>query len=1509
MKKKFIALALCLLMLCNQVLPVAAAAADTATGNTDPAAAYYQSMSVKGAQHIYENWDYIPEAQQTDLLNWLETYNSAMYNELKALLGSTEPTESQPQETETQATEPEATTQPAETEPEETTQPTETEPEETTQPTETEPEESTEPQETEPEETVKTLAYSGFSVTGKDIPEDAEFVVQDYPVAYSAETSSVSMYNIKVYDGDEVWQPADGETVEISIPVTDSASGTVDIIHFLEDPAKISYALANGSAVALDVSGAPEEVQELFEASIQGYRKAANTTGTYVVVENFENVPVVDGQATVNANGFSIFIAKGKDENGNTIYLEKDLTDIGAIKDLNQTIYVRPGEWIRLTGVTLLGRFAITSGNQYVTQLDGGDFAWIGGTDIYFHVNDDAQKGNAFEITLYYLLGFGSVKVKFQVVDDFDYGKVRICVLPQNYGGFPNELSNYTNVGFNFYTTSETLTTTNTVYSQYPRTLIDVDNLKKSNYYVSNDTQTVYGISDSTGAITGAYLTDDFDAIAKNILKQYYGDNWENYKLIVYAVKYEAVGDNVGWYINCKTELKSNFILSYDYNAPSPLTEFDIGTTKKPSAQSVSTYDGDTPKEAVTATVSSGAGMELSKTIDTTSYKATFVGWNTNPNADPNETNKTAANGWYFDGNTITMTGDTTLYAIWKLDWKPTIADVEFQKHVVDENGNDVTGVTDDFTFTVSSNFAGTSYKVYTADGLTQVTSGTFSASALAFTLKNGQYIVIEDVPNSTTAYTITETVPDGYTAQNGATTTININETTNSTGKFTSRFINVLKKYTVTYDDGVADEEIVVPAAQEKIYGVDLTLSSTKPERAGYDFNGWKGSDGNTYQAGAVYTTDAALTLTAQWKLKSYTVTYNTNDGGTGTYANQTKEHGKALTLYTNEPTKAGYTFAGWLGSDNVTYQAGGTYTANADLALTAQWTPANYTITYNLNGGTVTGNPTGYTIESAAITLNNPTKTGYTFAGWTGTDLAGAQMNVTIPTGSTGDRAYTATWTPIEYTISYHGLEGATVSGNPTGYTIESDDITLSNPTKDGYAFAGWTGTGLTAATESVTITKGSMGNREYTATWTPLYKYELVFDDNTTDEVTNMPEGYSSTAWEANASYTHSWTGEPTRTGYTFLGWSTESDAAEASKITSYPLNGTAADTTKVTLYAIWQINKYTVTWKNWDGSVLETDTDVPYGTTPTYDGETPEKASDPQYNYVFAGWSPEVSAVGESDVTYTATYTPVLQEYTVKWVDEDGTTVLEMDENVAYGTTPEFNGATPTKASAEGYAYTFDTWTPEISKVVGNVAYKATYKATPIDYTVTFETNGGTLAEGASGTASYTVETAITLPGVTRPGYTFKGWKVTVAAESDTNWKLDDTYTAEIEAGKYGDVTLTAQWEAITADLVIQTTLSASACFADQNFVFVVTGTADDVNVGKIEFEVALNGSDRVTIAQIPAGSYTITEKSGWSWRYTGDQTAAAEIEDAEAKTVTFTFDDPDNTSWLSGYHMN
>ena len=214
-------------------------------------------------------------------------------------------------------------------------------------------------------------------------------------------------------------------------------------------------------------------------------------------------------------------------------------------------------------------------------------------------------------------------------------------------------------------------------------------------------------------------------------------------------------------------------------------------------------------------------------------------------------------------------------------------------------------------------------------------------------------------------------------------------------------------------------------------------------------------------------------------------------------------------------------------------------------------------YTITYNLDGGTVTGNPTSYT-SNDTITLVNPTKEGYTFTGWTGSNGTTPSTTVTIAKGSTGNKTYTANWTintytitatagangtitpsgtitvshgsnqtfniapnagyvlselkidgnavttassytfenvtsnhtitatfsPISYTISYN-LDGGTVSGNPTSYTIE-DAMTLVNPTKDGYNFTGWTGTGLTEATTTVTIAKGSTGDRTYTANW---------------------------------------------------------------------------------------------------------------------------------------------------------------------------------------------------------------------------------------------------------------------------------------------------------------------------------------------------------------------------------------------------------------------------------------
>lgn len=138
-------------------------------------------------------------------------------------------------------------------------------------------------------------------------------------------------------------------------------------------------------------------------------------------------------------------------------------------------------------------------------------------------------------------------------------------------------------------------------------------------------------------------------------------------------------------------------------------------------------------------------------------------------------------------------------------------------------------------------------------------------------------------------------------------------------------------------------------------------------------------------------------------------------------------------------------------------------------------------------------------------------------------------------------------------------------------------------------------------------------------------------------------------------------------------------------------------------------------YTITWVNFDDSILEVDTDVKEGEIPTYNGETPTRANDTQYKYTFIGWTPEIKAV-DGDATYKATYSQEESKYTVRWYNDSN--LLETDENVAYGTTPTYDGAEPTKAH-----YDFQGWDPEISPVTGDVDYKAVF--TKHMYTITWK----------------------------------------------------------------------------------------------------------------------------------------------------------------------------------------
>lgn len=145
---------------------------------------------------------------------------------------------------------------------------------------------------------------------------------------------------------------------------------------------------------------------------------------------------------------------------------------------------------------------------------------------------------------------------------------------------------------------------------------------------------------------------------------------------------------------------------------------------------------------------------------------------------------------------------------------------------------------------------------------------------------------------------------------------------------------------YTVKYN---ANGGSGAPSSQTKWHGTALKLSSTKPTRSGYVFQGWATSSTGSvaYDAGANYTANASVTLYAVWSAGSYTVTYNSN-GGTGAPASQTKTHGTALTLSSTKPTMTNHTFKGWgtsPSSTTVAYAPGASYTANASITLYAIW------------------------------------------------------------------------------------------------------------------------------------------------------------------------------------------------------------------------------------------------------------------------------------------------------------------------------------------------------------------------------------------------------------------------------------------------------------------------------------------------------------------------------------------------------------------------------------------
>ena len=177
------------------------------------------------------------------------------------------------------------------------------------------------------------------------------------------------------------------------------------------------------------------------------------------------------------------------------------------------------------------------------------------------------------------------------------------------------------------------------------------------------------------------------------------------------------------------------------------------------------------------------------------------------------------------------------------------------------------------------------------------------------------------------------------------------------------------------------------------------------------------------------------------------------------------------------------------WRGSNGKFYVPGDSVPADVT-ALTGQWTAPTYTVTLHANGGTInSGNVTGYTYGVGATlpTAGDMTYTGHTFKGWYDNENLTGSPVTAIGGTEMGNKEYWAKWEINQYTITYDLDGGTAAEGNPDSYTVETDAFTLKNPTRPGFTFTGWSGTGLTGEDNlTVTIQKGSTGNRSYTAHW---------------------------------------------------------------------------------------------------------------------------------------------------------------------------------------------------------------------------------------------------------------------------------------------------------------------------------------------------------------------------------------------------------------------------------------
>lgn len=477
---------------------------------------------------------------------------------------------------------------------------------------------------------------------------------------------------------------------------------------------------------------------------------------------------------------------------------------------------------------------------------------------------------------------------------------------------------------------------------------------------------------------------------------------------------------------------------------------------------------------------------------------------------------------------------------------------------------------------------------------------------------------------------------------------------------------------------------------------------------------------------------------------------------------------------IYINSatPVKKGCKFLGWSTSanGNVVYQPGDLYDVNQDggnVTLYAKWEKAKYTATVKLNGGSYNGSTNDFTISKypgEEISIGAPTRSKHNFTGY---KLTMDNNDGDAPTSVTqsasgfkgimqmGNFTLNAQWTPWKHTVRYdaNAKNDTSVKGIPASQSKTANvDIKLSSdvPTRNGYTFLGWNtqadGKGTAYAAGAIYKNDQNGGTVTLYAQWTP-WKHVLHYNKNvptssTSQTVSNMPVDQTKTFGQLMTISNL----VPTRKGYTFAGWYTQSNGTG----TKYdPGSNYAADQNggTVNLYAKWTPWTYNI---KYDQNVKSTSssktvTDMPAAQTKTQEIDVTLSSMTPKRNgYIFAGWS--TSANGSVEYKPGSRFT--------KDLDSNGASITLYAVWTPWKHTIHYNSNIPTNAP---------TGTTTVSNMPG-------------DQTKTFDE-----------------KLMISSNKPTRKGYNFAGWST--SANGDVVYQPGAEYKNDQNGGT---VTLYAKW---------------------------------------------------------------------------------------------------------------